>query len=59
MDIKAKGMKYEILSLVPYAASLVRKYTNKIFGIAPSNMGKAKAITTKAISKEYRKEVLR
>ena len=58
MEIKAKGKSYQILSLVPYAAKLVNKYTNLIFGIAPSNQDKAKAITTKLLANEYRAKVI-
>ena len=58
MDIKAKGQSYEIVSLVPYAAKLVNKYSNRIFGIAPSNQAKAKTITTKLLTTEYKKQVL-
>lgn len=58
MDIKVKGNQYEIVSLVSYAAKLIRKYSKFIFGIAPSNQDKARAITTKLLADEYRIKVL-
>lgn len=57
LEIKVKGRKYQLLSLVSHAASLIRKYSNLIFGIAPSNRQKAQAITTKLLAKEYRRRV--
>jgi len=58
IDIKAKGNDYEIVSLLPYVANLITKYSGKIFGIAPSNQNKAKAITTPLLKERYRRNVL-
>jgi len=58
MEIKAKGREYKIISMLPYVAGLIRKYSDKIFGIAPSNQTKAKEITSNLIAMEYKKRVL-
>ena len=57
LEIKVKGRKYQLLSLVSYAAGLIRKYSNLIFGIAPSNQQRAQAITTRLLAKEYKRRV--
>lgn len=58
MDIKANNNTYQISSSVPYAKKLALKYSDKIFGIAPENRDKAKAITTKLLTEKYIKLVL-
>lgn len=58
MDIRYRGGEYDIMSLVPYAGRLVDKYGESIFGIAPSNQDKAKAITTKLLANQYKSKVL-
>ena len=58
LEIRVRGNDYELFSNVPYAARLSDKYSDKIFGIAPSNQNKAKAITTKLIAEQYKRLVL-
>jgi len=58
MDIKVRGKQYEITSTVPYVRQLSVKYSDKIFGIAPSNQQKAYRVTNSLIAIEYKKLVL-
>ncbi len=57
LEIKLKGSKITLLSLVSYAVNLVRKYSNDIFGIAPSKQPRAKAITTRLLADRLRRDV--
>ena len=58
MKIEVTGNSYKIDAKVPYVAELKNKYTTDIFGIAPSNQDKAKAITTPLLAMKYKSLVL-
>lgn len=58
IEIRAKGLQYNIVSLVSYGAKLLTIYGLKIFGIAPENRPRAQSITTKELARRYKKEVL-
>jgi len=57
MSIEAKGQQFTINSSVDYAPKLEDQYSSDIFGIAPSNQGKAKQITTEELGKQYKEIV--
>lgn len=54
MTIGAKGKQFEINSGVEYSEKLKDRYSNDIFGIAPTKQGEAKKITTDQLTKEYK-----
>ena len=58
MELVSDGVNYEIESLVSYSANLIDKYSDKIFGVAPSNQDKAYAITTPLLAQKYNTLVL-
>lgn len=58
MALKVSGSRYIIHSPVPYIAKLYKKYSDKIFGIAPSNQQKAQQIVALELKRLYEKEVL-
>lgn len=57
IGITAKGKKYKIISLVPYAAWLIKEF-GEGFGIAPKNHPKAQEITTRLLRQEFITNVL-
>ena len=54
MTIEAKSNKFEIKADTDYVPDLMEKYGADIFGIAPSMQPKAKQITTKELTKQYK-----
>lgn len=58
MDLVVKYPNYLINTMVPYAPKLAKKYSDKIFGIAPKNRQRAQEITSKLIAEQYKQMVL-
>jgi len=58
MDLVVKYPNYLIITTVPYAPKLARKYSDKIFGIAPKNRQRAQEITSRLIAEQYKQMVL-
>jgi len=58
MTIEAKGNTFEINGHTDYTDKLIDQYSPAIFGIAKSKRPKAKQITTKQLSEDYKKAVL-
>lgn len=58
MVIQTNGSQYNISSLDEKTASLVSRYGEEIFGVAPSNQDKAKKVTTEKLTDQFRANVL-